>query len=218
MNEIQKQLVSDYNTAMEQFKKQLEMLNNTIHMSKEHLEGNLFYRDHDHWEPFVMIDDFAEKRYNLFHLARTATNIMEIGFNGGHSCFLSLIANPTSKIQLFDMGNHGYSRLCFHYLNRVFPNRLSLIVGDSTVNMPLYNTATKFDLIHIDGGHGKDVITADILNSKKFAANDAIVIVDDYEVAPITEVTDAFLSSGFLNRLDVPFNETRSHIVTRYHS
>ena len=93
------------------------------------------------------------KQLNLYSLGRTAKNILEIGFNTGHSALLFLISNPESKLTCFDIVSHKYTMPCFEYLNSLFPGRINLIAGDSTITVPEFykvcSNINKFDLIFI---------------------------------------------------------------------
>jgi predicted O-methyltransferase YrrM len=109
-------------------------------------------------------------------------NILEIGFNGGHSSEIFLSSNPLVNIVSFDIGEHDYVQLGKKFLDEKYPNRHKLIIGDSTKTIPEYiknNSSYKFDLIFIDGGHTYDVAWSDLINCHKLAHNDTIVIMDD---------------------------------------
>lgn len=210
------EIILAYNKAMEKNAHILEGLNKTLHSAKIHVEGNLFYFDHEFWENPAFAEPFALKRYNLFDAAKKAQNIVEIGFNGGHSCFLMLIANPISKIQVFDLGLHSYVKLCYEYLSQQFPGRLSMILGDSAQTVKLYNPLhAKCDLIHIDGSHEIGGLVSDVLNCRKFSDKNTLVIIDDYEVEPLKSTTDIFVGANFLQLVPQPF-DTTSHIYTKY--
>ena len=121
---------------------------------------------------------------------------MEIGFNAGHSCLLYLMSNPTSKIQVFDLGEHIYTRACFEYLSTQFPNRMAIEYGDSRKTIPAYiseNTDKVFDMIHIDGGHDQSVVRADILNSIILSDEKTIIISDDDDHVCINRMNRQYL-------------------------
>ena len=59
------------------------------------------------------IPQLFTKQMNLYKSAMEAKNILEIGFNAGHSCLLFLLANPESKITIFDICEHKYAKPCF---------------------------------------------------------------------------------------------------------
>ena len=94
-------------------------------------------------------------------------NIAEIGFNAGHSTSLFLILFPHSKITIFDLMSFSYSYECLNFLKKTFPNRIKLIKGDSTKNIPGQITK-KFDLVHVDGNHDGEYPKKDLNNSIKF--------------------------------------------------
>jgi predicted O-methyltransferase YrrM len=109
-------------------------------------------------------------------------NIGEIGFNIGHSALTFLKNAKNSKVWSFDCNRHAYTMLGKEFIDNEYPERLHLICGDSTKTLPVFaenNTGFKFDLIFIDGGHSYKVAKSDIINMKKLANEDTIVIIDD---------------------------------------
>lgn len=115
------------------------------------------------------------------------TNIMEIGFHGGHSSETFLKTNKTSHVTSFDIGSYFYVKLGKQYIDNTYPTRHELILGNSLTTVPQYITShpdKKFDLIFIDGGHTYDVAKSDIINCKNLAHKDTIVIMDDTIAKP----------------------------------
>lgn len=108
-------------------------------------------------------------------------NVMEIGFNGGHSAELILDTSDV-KLTSFDIGHHSYVKIGKEYIDNKYPERHTLIIGNSTKSVPEFvkkNPSIKFDVIFIDGGHDYKTSKQDLLNCKKLAHNDTIVIMDD---------------------------------------
>jgi hypothetical protein len=209
-----------YNKAMEKNAHILNRLNELMKSCQEHIEGNLFYPDHE-WYQFVEISElFAEKRYNLFELATTAANILEIGFNAGHSCFLQLIANPISQIQIFDDNRHSYTKKCFQYLDVMFPGRLNMILGDSTKMLPNFLTYRRYDLIHIDGGHDEKIFSLDLENCKQLATKNSLILIDDYWIPNIGKTVDSKVSQNLIKRFTLPYETVSKygilHVLVKF--
>jgi len=108
-------------------------------------------------------------------------SIMEIGFNAGHSAEIFLSENAELKLTSFDLGNHHYVTIGKEFIDKKFPNRHTLLLGDSRKTLPdfIKNNNVKFDLIFIDGGHNYNIAKSDIINCKKLAKRNTIVIMDD---------------------------------------
>jgi predicted O-methyltransferase YrrM len=115
---------------------------------------------------------------DLINLSSNAKNMMQIGFHAGHSAEILLENNKDLILTSFDICAYTYVIPLAEYINSKYSQRHSLILGDSRITVPLYNT-NKFDIIFIDGGHEYNIVKADLLNCFKLATRDTIVIVDD---------------------------------------
>jgi len=132
-----------------------------------------------------IIEGYSRSCYNeviilqLLSSPKNIKNILEIGFNAGHSADLFLNTNSECNVLSFDIGEHSYVKIAKEFIDKTYPHRHKLVIGDSTKTIPLYQTDIKYDLIFIDGGHSYEVAKADLLNCKRFAHSETIVMMDD---------------------------------------
>ena len=121
--------------------------------------------------------------YDLINLtSKPNINVMEIGFNAGHSAEVFLHSNKNLTLTSFDLGIHDYVKVAKEYIDFIYPNRHQLILGDSRTTIPIYiqnNKNTKFDVIFIDGGHEYEMSKSDIENCFHLAHENTIVAMDD---------------------------------------
>ena len=100
---------------------------------------------------------------------------------GGHSAETFLSSNKNIHLTSFDIGEKSYLKHGKLFIDKTYPNRHELIIGDSAITVPEFhkNNDKKIDIIFIDGGHEYDIANADILNCKNLAHEKTIVILDD---------------------------------------
>ena len=137
--------------------------------------------------------------------------VMEIGFNAGHSADTFLKSNESISLVSFDIATHSYVDIGKTYIDKKYPERHTLIKGDSRVTITEYfnkNPETKFDLIFIDGGHSDNVPRSDLSNCRLFAHKNTIVIMNDVKYKNIeswnvnpNEAWDAFVESNSIDEL-----------------
>lgn len=128
---------------------------------------------------------YIEEYIAYYHIVQAPfiRTVCETGFNGGHSSFMWLQANPNTTVYSFDIGEHRYSRPMADYLQQRFPGRLTVTWGDSTKTLPAFrkaNPAVKCDVISIDGGHTNPVCLSDYNNFRQMASLDNIILLDNY--------------------------------------
>lgn len=134
--------------------------------------------------------EYPRQQETLRALARApgVSNIMEIGFNCGHSAATLLDANPEARVTSFDLGWHTYVSVGKEFIDARFPNRHTLVLGDSMVTVPEFSKSHAdgfcFDLILVDGGHEYHIAKADVLNCRRLAKKDTILVVDDVVFTP----------------------------------
>jgi len=153
-----------------------EKLKPIVESIGEQLEGHIF-------EP---LDLYLSKRLNVIIACHNKKKALEIGFNSGYSALLILLSNPDIQLTCVDVAWHQYTIPCYEQIKKDFGNRIQLIVGDSINIVPsIYD---KYDFVHIDGGHGTDIASSDIINTNKLLMDDAVIIMDDVDVIDLSNV------------------------------
>ncbi len=145
-------------------------------------------------------------------------NLIEIGFNVGHSALL--ICNTISDLKkqyieysdtevnfyIFDICSCVSTKSNFEILKNNFKEnlKLHLIEGDSllTVSSFLSSNNILFDFIEVDGCHTYDCVIEDIRNTIDSLNKNGIMYIDDYKsvAVPIVDVdngVDSFDWSNF---------------------
>ena len=199
----------------------IQELNNIIRNKGNEIEGNCLYKNNwpvKSWKtPFDPRTDTEDLCENLYKLGSISNNILEIGFNGGHSNVIFLLANPKAQIVNFDLCNHDYSKPCFEYLKSKY--NVHLVKGDSTVEIPKYKTDINFDLIHIDGGHGEECATKDLINCKELATPETLLVFDDSNFEVIENVLSNFVNKKFIKEIEyskLDLVQTPPHRIFKY--
>jgi len=114
---------------------------------------------------------------NLLIKNNNIKNILEIGFNAGHSSLNFLESRNDIYVDSVDLGSNPYVNECGNLLKNYFKNRFNLLIGSSLNILPKLNK--KYDLIFIDGGHLIDIVRKDMENSLKLSHENTIIILDD---------------------------------------
>lgn len=119
---------------------------------------------------------------NIINNSNFIVNAMEIGMNAGHSTNALLSGNWQLNLVSFDLGSHDYVLTAKRYIDLYYPGRHTLIIGNSMSTVQIYANTTdkKFDLIFIDGGHDGNTCYADLINCKRLAHKNTVLILDDY--------------------------------------
>ena len=103
--------------------------------------------------------------------------VMEIGFNTGVSANAFLSARADIKVVSVDIGVHAYIPRCKKALDKQYPGRHTLLIGDSKTVVPGLSITP--DLIFIDGDHAEPGPLIDARNCLALAAPRTILIMDD---------------------------------------
>ncbi|MFV0126199.1 class I SAM-dependent methyltransferase [Streptomyces sp. HMX112] len=114
--------------------------------------------------------------------ASDVRRIVEVGFHTGLSSYAFLEANPKALVTSFDLGFHACVGPAKELIDKTFPGRHQLVIGDSKTTLPEYRgnaPDVEFDLAFIDGGHRLEDARSDIECLARMCRPGATVIVDD---------------------------------------
>lgn len=110
-------------------------------------------------------------------------NLLEINFNSGLLTDILLENNKDLKIVSFDLCDYDYVLTSKEYIDKKFPDRHNLIIGNSVINIPLYQKYNKndiFDIILINCDKNNEDINIDINNCLSLTNKDSIIIINNY--------------------------------------
>ena len=132
--------------------------------------------------------------------------MLEIGFNAGHSADVFLSQNPNLKLTSYDLGEHTYTLVAKEYIDKKYPGRHTLVLGDSKETLP--RNVGLYDCFFIDGGHDYASASSDMKECARLAKPYAIVVMDDvvqsspasYTVEP-TRVWSESLEKGLVSQI-----------------
>ena len=148
---------------------------------------------------------WRHKQYSrfLYELVKElkAKNILEIGFNNGHSALSSLNASPNAKMVSFDICNFGYEmKACSAIQGSGFD--IELIKGNSKETVPLYleeNPDVLYDYIFVDGDHRdhtENMPYVDINNTAFRLSQDGLLLIDDWNLEPVRAGAHRFIKEN----------------------
>ena len=134
-------------------------------------------------------------------------NILEIGFNAGHSADFMLSQRDDISVTSVDIAKHQYTVPCANFLSEKYPDRLKFMIGDSRYTLSEIND--KFDFIFIDGGHFDDIHRQDMVNCKRLSHENTVVMLDDYQIKRDYQINikkhfDQLHDDGFLEPISIP--------------
>jgi hypothetical protein len=179
------------------------------------VEGNI-YNLHHTPKSGIPYAPFLAKRQTYALFAAAHDNIVEIGFNAGHSSVLALTVNPNLKYTAVDIGHHPYTQPCFDYLKSIFGDRIDLVIGNSRDIMPkLYQHRPELEgQVEgwiIDGGHGIDIASCDIDNVINLSKQNDSLLFDDTDIQLLSWLVRFYQLQGTLVPLtNLP--DSRGHL------
>jgi len=107
-------------------------------------------------------------------------NVLEIGFLAGHSAEMFMKINSELKVTSIDVSLFQSVGVGKTYINAHYPNRHSLVKGDSVeVLDKLQNNNTRYDIILIDGSFDETIVRKDLLNCISMSTDETIIIMNN---------------------------------------
>ena len=146
----------------------------------------------------------------------SGSRCLEIGLNCGLSAATILSARDDISLVSVDIGEHPTVLLAKPIIDKVFPDRHTLVIGSSLDVIPRLGHAydMKFDFLFIDGGHIHPVPYLDIVNCIKLAADDALICIDDwcevFGAGGVNQAIAEFVGNGTLRCLEK--NTAKAHV------
>lgn len=182
-------------------------INTIIKKHTNKIEGCCLYQHQSNFLQFEKGNRYDNKlilRSNFFNIVKDAKNILEIGLNGGHSMAIFLLSNPNLEVLSFDICEHNYVRDIANYYKDKY--NFNFVEGNSLITVKEYNNDTKYDIIHIDGGHAEICVINDLINCKKFAHKDTLMIFDDTNATHISNIINEYCKKNFIKEIDYSGN------------
>ena len=151
--------------------------------------------------------------YHNFLLANPhVKRVVEIGFNAGLSAAAFLATRDDIEVISFDIGIHDYVIKIKKELDKQFPGRHTLVIGDSKDALPMLNrffdvTKAPVDVFFVDGDHRAPMPLIDIKNALKWLGPDGTLIVDDICEAHggqgVNQAIDECVRSGLITIVEI---------------
>ena len=130
-------------------------------------------------------------------------NILEVGFNAGHSSETFLLSNDVSNITSVDRRTLLLQdRLLF--FEEKFSNRIKLIVEDSLTALEKLNeSGNVYDLIFVDGNHSYEYAKKDLLNSRNLSDKNTIILMDDVNGQDVKRAWNELIQDKLLEEIEI---------------
>ena len=184
------------------FSETLSELNQVVIDNPDPLEGNLFYHHHTKKLDEARPDPSrARKRRNFCLAMKGKKQLLEIGFNAGHSALMACANNPDLHYTGIDICGFSYIEPCAEILKARFKDRFTFHKGDSREVLPsLFLQTDRFDIFHIDGSHTTTTAKADVINCLHLhdSSVTAHVLLDDTQLRELSEMFSDFCEKGIL--------------------
>jgi len=114
-------------------------------------------------------------------------NIIEIGYNAGHSALLICQNSPVDNLYIFDINTHHYTIPNYNVFKNAYPDKNIVFTEGSTIDtlkpfMDAYD-GELFDFVEVDGGHTTDLVLNDVYSTWNKIRSGGIIYIDDYNAS-----------------------------------
>ncbi len=135
--------------------------------------------------------------------AKPNINVVEIGFNSGHSAEVILQNNKSATLTSFDISTEPYISDAKEYIDKVYQNRHILVMGDTSETIPKYSEhiGVKFDIICIHCGNSYEKLSIDLKNCEQLATADNILVLTNITSDSDLSIWKEYVSSGKIIQL-----------------
>ena len=133
----------------------------------------------------------------------------------------------TAKLTMFDRFEFDYSQSAMSYIEKLYPGRVELHKGDSTITVPEWTLAmeksgateveeiNKCDVFSVDGDHSYEGARMDILNAARATKKGGKIILDDmYPDGPTRRAFENVLLLGRAAKTGVVEEEVEQVVLT----
>lgn len=145
-------------------------------------------------------------------------NVLEIGFNAGHSADHILSQREDVKLMSVDINKHSYVKSCSEFISQKYLNRFKIKIGDSKRVLP--KIRQRFDFIFIDGGHESDTTIRNIINCRSLSTKRTIVLLNGHcaKKNRIISLYRVFKGKRFINEINTPtiINDNFGWVLYKY--
>lgn len=135
------------------------------------LKHNISFTGH------ISATEYKSRIWSAYANDKNIKNILEVGFNAGHSAILLLESNLQAKLYSFE--KYPIQKAITSIKNR-YGHRFEIILGDSKNTLiEFQKRLVEADMVVIDGDHREFAPYYDLINLYQISKPGAVVIMDD---------------------------------------
>ncbi len=202
-------IISNQSCNLEQLEKQIHQYHSYLLqsiMKNGNLEGNCYTNENS---TETCPEELLKKRKNLQKIAIESTNLIEIGFNAGHSSYYMLESNVDLNVIALDCCKYEYTIACMNLLKSKYPERFQSQITNSLQLLKRMDQYKSYDAVHIDGCHLVYFPFFDFFVSLLFLKNQSKIILDDIHMKDVAFVVDFFENKHFFTNITSQYEQVQ---------